>query len=57
MKTKNPKPKKPRNNKDKIIAKELEEWDIVECKICGERISMRVAQPVNGGEYFICKGH
>ena len=52
MKSNNKKP-----TQDEIIEKMVEEWDIVRCAICHERISMLDAIHVKGEDYFICKRH
>ena len=43
-------------NQDKIVEKIIEEWDIVKCLICGEKISMLTSTKIRGDRGYICKG-
>ena len=43
-------------NPDVAVKKMIDEWDIVRCSICGEKISMLNADTIANGSGFIHKG-
>lgn len=42
---------------DEKVAKMIEKWDIVRCRICGKEISMLDGRLVKNGSYYICRNH
>ena len=45
-----------KKEEDKKVQKMIEEWDMVNCRICGRSISMLKAKMSLDGNGFVCEG-